>query len=118
MAFAAKYLYIAAMDVDPDHEDIFNRIYDEEHVPNVLKVPGVQSGTRFRLRPAEVVSGGRRQSLELPLTGQPTYQTIWELERPEVLVSSEWARAGGLGEWPTAVRPHLTNLRRVLLERI
>ena len=40
MADKAKYIYIAAMDVDADKEDAFNEVYDTEHIPNLLKVPG------------------------------------------------------------------------------
>jgi hypothetical protein len=31
------------MDVDPDKEALFNEVYDTEHVPNLLKVPGVHA---------------------------------------------------------------------------
>ena len=41
MAGKAKYLMIASMDVDAEHDAIFNEVYDQEHVPNLLKVPGV-----------------------------------------------------------------------------
>ena len=29
------------MDVEPDKEALFNEVYDEEHVPNPINVPGV-----------------------------------------------------------------------------
>ena len=41
MAGKAKYLMIASMDVDAEHDAIFNEVYDKEHVPNLIKVPGV-----------------------------------------------------------------------------
>src|SRR5678809_127665 len=44
----AKYLMIASMDVDPEHEAIFNEVYDREHVPNLSKVPGVYGITRYK----------------------------------------------------------------------
>ena len=31
MAGPAKYLMIASMDVDPEHEATFNEVYDTEH---------------------------------------------------------------------------------------
>ena len=49
---ADKYVYIAAMDVDPDKEADFNDCYDNEHVPGLLKVPGVLSARRWRARPS------------------------------------------------------------------
>jgi hypothetical protein len=43
MPINTKYLFVASMDVDPDKEDLFNEVYDTEHIPNLLKVPGVRS---------------------------------------------------------------------------
>ena len=40
MAAKAKYVFIASMDVDADKEALFNEVYDTEHVPALLKVPG------------------------------------------------------------------------------
>ena len=48
MAGKAKYLMIASMDVDPEHEAIFNEVYDQEHVPNLSRVPGVVGITRYK----------------------------------------------------------------------
>ncbi len=33
MAAKARYIFIASMDVDPAKEDLFNEVYDTEHVP-------------------------------------------------------------------------------------
>ena len=41
MPITTKYIFIASMDVAPEKEALFNEIYDREHVPNLLKVPGV-----------------------------------------------------------------------------
>ena len=35
----ADYLYIVQMDIPADKEADFNRIYDTQHVPNILTVP-------------------------------------------------------------------------------
>ena len=51
MPITARYLFISSMDVDPDKEDLFNEVYDTEHIPNILKVPGVISVTRTALEP-------------------------------------------------------------------
>ena len=40
----ARYVFTASLDVDPDKEDLFNELYDAEHVPFLLKVPGVLCG--------------------------------------------------------------------------
>ena len=48
MPIKSNYLFVVSMDVDPDKEVLFNEIYDIEHVPNQLKVPGVYAAARMR----------------------------------------------------------------------
>jgi hypothetical protein len=116
MPIATKYLFIVSMDVAPEKEALFNEVYDTEHVPNLLKVPGVRAATRLRTEPASVTIGG--QAMALTGEGKPRYEAIYEIDSPEVLSSPAWAEAGELGRWPAEVRPHTTNrhhiLRRVL----
>ena len=42
------YLFIASMDVDADKEALFNEVYDTEHIPLILKVPGSSRCTASR----------------------------------------------------------------------
>ena len=51
MPISTRYLFTASMDVTPDKEALFDEVYDQEHVPNLLKVPGVISVTRLTLEP-------------------------------------------------------------------
>jgi hypothetical protein len=46
MTINSDYLFVVSMDVDDDKEALFNEIYDTEHIPNLLKVPGVRGVTR------------------------------------------------------------------------
>jgi hypothetical protein len=112
MPITARYLFIASMDVDPDKEALFNDVYDHEHVPNLLKVPGVISVTRLKTEPAILMMGGE----ERPVTGeaQPSYSAIYEIESPDVLRGDEWARAVEEGRWPEQVRPYTRNRQHVL----
>ena len=41
-AARAPYIYMVQMDIPAEHEADFNRIYDTEHVPEIMKVPGVR----------------------------------------------------------------------------
>ena len=43
----APYLFIASMDVEPEKLDLFNEVYDTEHVPMLMKVPGVVEISRL-----------------------------------------------------------------------
>ena len=42
-----SYVFVVSMDVDPDKEALFNEVYDTEHVPLILSVPGVRAATRL-----------------------------------------------------------------------
>ncbi|VWC58058.1 hypothetical protein BLA18110_00614 [Burkholderia lata] len=43
-----KFTYLVLTNPTPGNEDAFNRWYSEQHVPDVLRVPGVVSAQRFR----------------------------------------------------------------------
>lgn len=112
MPIKTKYLFMVSMDVTPEKEALFNEVYDEEHVPMLLKVPGVVSVTRFKRQPLTVSIGGKLQQIEAE--GEPTYTAIYEIESPEVLTSDAWADAVEQGRWPDQVRPHTSNRRHTL----
>ncbi len=58
MPITSKYLFVVSMDVDPVREALFNQIYDTEHVPLLLKVPGVGSAARMGAEPFVLNIGG------------------------------------------------------------
>ena len=68
MAGNAKYLMIASMDVDAEHEAIFNEVYDKEHVPNLCKVPGVLGVTRYKRGTLTMNIGGERRLSRSPMS--------------------------------------------------
>ena len=55
-----RFLFSAAMDVQADKERAFHEVYDTEHVPLLLKVPGVVSVARFKTQELSLVLGGER----------------------------------------------------------
>ncbi|MGH7825906.1 MAG: hypothetical protein ACREQ7_12110 [Candidatus Binatia bacterium] len=114
MAGKAKYIMIASMDVDPEHEPIFNEVYDQEHVPNLSKVPGVVSISRYKRGELTMNIGGERKTIVIE--NEPAYTAIYELESPEVLTTAAWDKAIEDGRWPSQVRPHTKNRRHVLLK--
>ncbi len=116
MPFQSRYLFSAAMDVEPSREALFNEVYDAEHVPLILTVPGVISASRFRTRPLTMMLGGERKTMVVE--GEPRYNALYELESPDVLLTDAWARAAEEGRWPGQVRPHTKNRRHLLFERI
>lgn len=111
MPIESKYVFIASMDVDPDKEDIFNEVYDTEHIPNLLKVPGVHAVTRLKGESFVLSIGGAEK--EIAHEG-PTYSALYDIDGPHVLVSPEWTKAVEAGRWPNHVRPFTRNRRHAL----
>ncbi|HWP60268.1 MAG TPA: hypothetical protein VNL14_20405 [Candidatus Acidoferrales bacterium] len=116
MPLTSKYIMIASMDVEPEREALFNEVYDQEHVPNLSRVPGVISIARFERQELTMSIGGEKRVIRVD--NEPKYAAIYELESPEALVSPEWAEAVEKGRWPAQVRPHTRNRRHVLLKLI
>jgi hypothetical protein len=112
MSIATKYLFIVSMDVTKEKETLFNEVYDTEHVPLLLKVPGVKAVTRMKTEPAAFDLAGERKLLDGG--GEPTYVAIYEIDSPAVLLSKEWAEAAEKGRWPSEVRPFTSNRRHIV----
>jgi len=111
MPIGAKWVFMASMDVAPEKEGLFNEVYDREHIPNLLAVPGVLAVTRVKSEPFALAIGGERKPMP---AASPRYTAIYELESPEVLASEAWAEAVEAGRWSTEVRPFTTERRHVL----
>ena len=112
MPFQGKYLFAASMDVDDDKEDVFNEVYDTEHIPALTRVPGVLSVARFKVQELNMFVGGQLRTVVVE--GEPKYTALYEIEGPDVLTSDAWAEAVESGRWPTEVRPYTRNRRHVL----
>ena len=112
MAITGKWIFTAAMDVDPDKEAVFNEVYDKEHIPLIKKVPGVISVTRVKLDTLRMAMGGETKTIDPQ--GAPRYAAIYELASPDVLTSPEFAKAVDAGRWPTEVRPFTKNRRHTM----
>jgi hypothetical protein len=112
MPLATKYLFVVSMDVTKEKEALFNEVYDTEHVPLLLKVPGVRSVTRLKTEPAALMLGGERKPLDGG--GAPHYVALYEIDSPDVLLSPAWAHAVEQGRWPGEVRPYTSNRRHIV----
>jgi hypothetical protein len=102
MPAQAKYLYVVMMDVAPDVEAAFNDVYDREHIPALLKVPGIRSAVRYRTGTA----------------GVPKYVAIYEMDRPDVHESDAFKKAADSGTWPHKIRPHTSNRKHIVYTRV
>ena len=111
-----RYLFTVAMDVEPGKDAVFNEVYDTEHVPLILTVPGVVAAARFTSQPVTMIIGGERKTIAMD--NEPRYKAFYELESPDVLLSPAWAKVVDQGRWPGEVRPYTKNRRHVMLERM
>jgi hypothetical protein len=112
MPFSTPYVLIVSMDVAPEKEALFNEVYDREHLPILLKVPGVRAATRLRTESAAFLIGG--ETKQLTGEGMPKYSAVYEIDSPDVLTSAAWAEAGELGRWAKEVRPFTKNRRHIV----
>ena len=111
MTINSKYIFVASMDVDPDKEALFNEVYDTEHIPNLLRVPGVRAATRIKGEAFEFSIAGDTRTITHE---GARYSAVYEIDGPHVLVSADWAKAGEAGRWPSQVRPYTRNRRHAL----
>jgi len=99
----SKYFFIVSMNVKTEYEDLFNEVYDTEHIPYLLEVPGVQKVSRGKGLPFSFSIGGMSKSMDAP---NQKFVAIYELDNPEVVNSKEWSVAVEKGRWGTQVREH------------
>ena len=101
----APFVYLVQMDIPAEHEAAFNRIYDTEHVPEILKVPGVRGCTRY------VIEKTNKEGLA-------RYLALYEVDSPEVINGPAWMEASEKGDWAPKIRPHTTNRSHTIMRRI
>ena len=101
----ADYLYFVQLDVPDDMESEFNRIYDDEHVPRLLTVPGVHGCTRYHLESSTV-------------EGVARYAAMYEIDSPDVVSSARFRAEADSGEWLEKIRPAITSRASAIFKKI
>ena len=109
MPIQGHYLFTASMDVTPDKEELFQEVYDTEHIPLLNKVPGVISVARFKRQDLVLAIVGELRTIVLD--NEPRYTALYEVESPDVISSDAWMEASESGRWPAEVRPYTSNKR-------
>jgi hypothetical protein len=102
---AGRYFFIAQIAVPAELEGRFTELYDTEHVPHLMTVPGVRSCARYKLLWAD--------SNEMP-----EYMAIYDVDAPDVPKSENWRKASNTGQWPQEIRPHMTVRRHGMFEQV
>ena len=102
LTYKTPYIFWVLMDVECHKEDLFNELYDSEHVPLLLKLPGCVNVVRYRTEAA----------------GEPRYLAAYEVERTDLPMSTTWNDTSDIGRWKPEVRPYTYNKRYIVSERI
>mgnify|MGYP006306382655 CR=1 FL=1 len=111
MSISSRYLFVVSMDVAPDKEALFHEVYDREHIPSLLEVPGVLAVSRAEAEPFELAIAG---GVDPRPAASPRFIASYEIESPEVITSAAWAEAVERGRWGSEVRPFTTNRHHAL----
>ncbi len=99
---STPYVFWVMMDIEPHREKLFNELYDHEHLPLLLKLPGCVNAVRYRTDAA----------------GEPKYLCAYEVDRTDLPMSKLWNDTSDIGRWKPEVRPYTHNKRYIVSERI
>ncbi len=93
-------LLIVTIEVDPKVEADWNRWYDQVHLPDALKCPGVRRGQRY------VSVGDVSESIEgrREKTAKRIYTTVYEIDGPEAITTPEFQAMRGWYQFTPHVR--------------
>lgn len=108
-----SWILSVQMDVDPSQEALFHEVYETEHIPALMDVPGVRSVRRVRRDEQLLIAlGGETRVLSFP--GEPKFTAFYEIDSPEVVLGPGWAKAVDAGRWSSMVRPFTSNRRHTI----
>jgi hypothetical protein len=98
-AGAAPFCMTITFEIAPEDEAEFNDIYDNDHIPNILKLEGVLEIIRFRdAAPNE--------------KGFLVYSAIYFLAQENLHLTPEWTALSDLGRWAPVIRPKVKSRAR------
>ena len=96
---AAPFCMMITFEIAPEDEAEFNDIYDNDHIPNILKLEGVLEIIRFRdAAPNE--------------KGYLVYSAIYFLAKENLHLTPEWTALSDLGRWAPVIRPKVKSRAR------
>ena len=96
---AAPFCMTITFEIAPEDEAEVNDIYDNDHIPIILRLPGVRDVIRFRdAAPNE--------------KGFLVYSAIYFLAREDLHLTPEWTALSDLGRWAPVIRPKVKSRAR------
>jgi hypothetical protein len=101
----SPYVYVVQLAIPEEIEDRFNELYDAEHVPAFMSVPGVRACSRYKLEWADTDE-------------MPEYLAIYDVDAPDVPKSDAWRRGSSHGDWVVEIRPRMRVRRHGMFKRL
>lgn len=89
---AAPFCMMITFEIAPEDESEFNDIYDNDHVPNILKLKGVIEVVRFK----DALPNAK---------GLLVYSALYFLAQENLHQTPEWKELSDLGRWAPVIRP-------------
>ena len=96
---AAPYCMMITFEIDPKDEAEFNDIYDNDHIPNIMKLEGVTDVIRFK-------DPGPNEK------GWLVYTAIYMMTQENLHLTPEWTALSDLGRWAPVIRPKVKSRAR------
>ncbi len=100
-----NYIFALLLEVPNELEDKFNDLYDNDHLVQMMQVPGNLRCDRYRLDWSENEDMLR-------------YLAIYEISDPELPRSDAWKQQAGKGNWATEMRSSITDRRHGIFREI
>lgn len=98
-AGAAPFCMMITFEIAPEDEAEFNDIYDNDHIPNILKVEGVLEIIRFR----DAAPNAK---------GYLVYSALYLLAEENLHETPRWKAFSDLGRWAPVIRPKVKSRAR------
>lgn len=98
-------IFVILMDVPAELDAKFNRLYDTDHLPQMMQVPAIRRCDRYRLEWSDNPDMHR-------------YLALYEIADPEAPRGPDWKRQAGKGSWASEMRPFITSRRNGVFEKI
>lgn len=92
MSESNEFTHVVMVDIDPAHEDAFNRWYVDQHFPDLLACDGWLSARRFT-----------------NMGDGPKYVAMYQVAGPWAFETDEFLKVKGFGPF----EPHVRNFRRL-----
>lgn len=100
-----NFIFFVLMSIPAEHEARFNEIYDTDHLPIMVSIPGVKDAARYRLEWSDNADMQR-------------YLCMYHLDDPELPRADVWAKHAAMGLWPVEMRDRATQRSNAAMRQI